>query len=151
VTDDGGTRAGLAALKDMTSQLIGRFCSAAEAATRAVWGGGRLSRYTADVVVPVATLAEISVLKGIAVLYVMAPRENEPDSVRQREVIAELVAVLAERAPDELEGHFAADWHAASDDAARLRVVVDQVAALTDMRALAWHSRLCHPPHHRAP
>jgi dGTPase len=151
VGEDGATRAGLAALKDMTSQLIGRFCSAAEAATREEWGGGRLTRYSADVVVPAATLAEISVLKGIAVLYVMAPRENEPDSVRQREVIAELVAVLADRGADELEGHFAADWHEASDDAARLRVVVDQVAALTDLRALAWHTRLCHPPHHRAP
>ena len=87
---------------------------------------------------------------GVAVLYVMAPRENEPLSVHQREVIADLVDVLARRAPDELESHFAADWRAAPDDAARLRVVIDQVASLTDLSAIAWHKRLLHPPHHRA-
>jgi dGTPase len=35
-----------------------------------------------------------------------------------------------------------ADFDAASDDAARLRVVVDQVASLTDASALVWHARL---------
>lgn len=144
-----GSRGALAALKDMTSQLIGRFCAAAEAATREQGGGGRLTRYEADVVVPTATLAEIAVLKGVAVLYVMAPRENEPSSVRQREVVAELVDALLDRAPDELESPFAADWREAGDDAGRLRAVVDQVASLTDMRAMRWHSRLCGPPHHQ--
>jgi len=33
-------------------------------------------------------------------------------------------------------------FDAATDDAARLRVVVDQVASLTDTSALAWHQRL---------
>lgn len=150
VPDYDGSRAGLAALKDMTSQLIGRFCAAAEAATRLEWGGARLTRYAGDVVVPRRTSAEIVVLKGIAVLYVMAPRENGPMSVRQRELIAELVTVLADRAPADLEAHFAADWHGAADDGARLRVVVDQVAALTDLSAMDWHRRLCRPPHHRA-
>jgi dGTPase len=150
VTDYDGTRGGLAALKDMTSQLIGRFCAAAEAATRETWGGGRLTRYAADVVVPTTTQAEIAVLKGVAVLYVMAPRENEPLSVHQREIIADLVDVLVRRSPDELESHFAADWRGAADDAMRLRVVIDQVASLTDLSAIAWHKRLLHPPHHRA-
>jgi dGTPase len=31
----------------------------------------------------------------------------------------------------------------AASDAARLRVVVDQVASLTDTSALAWHAKLC--------
>ena len=145
-----GSRGALAALKDMTSQLIGRFCAAAEAATREAWGGGRLTRYAADVVVPAATLAEISMLKGVAVMYVMAPRESAPSSVRQREVVAELVEVLVDRAPVDLEPPFAADWREAPDDAARFRVVVDQVASLTDLSAIAWHTRLCRPPQHRA-
>ena len=34
-------------------------------------------------------------------------------------------------------------WKDAPDDAARLRVVIDQVASLTDPVAVAWHSRLC--------
>lgn len=145
-----GTRAGLAALKDMTSQLIGRFCLAAEEATRATHGGGRLTRYAADVVVPSVTLAEISALKGVAALYVMAPREGEPLYGYQREMVADLVEVLTDRAPDALEAHFAADWSHAADDAARFRVVVDQVASLTDLSAIAWHARLCRPAHHRA-
>ncbi|MDQ6740782.1 MAG: hypothetical protein M3021_10595, partial [Actinomycetota bacterium] len=33
-------------------------------------------------------------------------------------------------------------WREASDDGARLRVVVDQVASLTDVSALALHERL---------
>jgi dGTPase len=37
---------------------------------------------------------------------------------------------------------FLADWHAAADDAARLRVVIDQVASLTDASAIGWHRRL---------
>jgi dGTPase len=61
---------------------------------------------------------------------------------RQRAVLAELVAALVERAPAHLEVPFAADWAAAPDDFARLRVVVDQVASLTDVSAGAWHARL---------
>ncbi len=146
-----GTRAGQAALKDMTSQLIGRFCGAAESATRAQWGGGPLTRYAADVVVPTGTVAEISTLKGVAALYVMAPREGEPLYQNQREMLTDLVELLADRGASALEEQFASDWHAAGTDAARLRVVVDQVASLTDLSAMSWHARLCRPPHHRAP
>jgi dGTPase len=86
------------------------------------------------------------VLKGLAVAYVMAPRELEPLYQRQREILADLVHVLSERAPLALEPPFAADWKAAADDAARLRVVIDQVASLTDVSAAAWHARLAPPP-----
>jgi dGTPase len=148
VTGFDGSRRALAALKDMTSQLIGRFAGAAIAATRAEHGPGRLTRYGATLVVPEATLAEILVLKGLAATYVMAPRESEPLYRRQRELVADLVTVLSERAPVSLEAPFAADWAAAVDDAARLRVVVDQVASLTDVSAAEWHARLVHPPRH---
>jgi dGTPase len=137
-----GRRQGLAALKDMTSQLIGRFCGAAIDATREHYGAGPLTRYAARLVVPRETLAEILVLKGLAVAYVMAPREAEPLYRRQREVIEDLVHVVADRAPAALEPAFAADWHQAADDDARLRVVVDQVASLTDVSAAEWHVRM---------
>ncbi len=147
VTGFDGSRAGLAALKDMTSQLIGRFCGAAERATRAEYGQGRLTRYSARLVVPAQALAEITVLKGLAATYVMAPRAAEPLYVYQREIVLDLVAVLSERAPVALEPAFAADWVVAGDDDARLRVVVDQVASLTDASAAAWHARLVSPRH----
>lgn len=138
---DGG-RTGLAALKDMTSQLIGRFCGAVERATRSVAGPGRLTRYAADVTVPRATQVEIAVLKGLAAVFVMTAEDRQPTYSRQRDVVHELVRALLDRAPGVLEPAYADDWRTASDDAARLRVVVDQVAALTDASALAWHRRL---------
>lgn len=137
-----GSRGALALLKDLTSDLIGRFCGAAIEATRAAYGPGALARYAAHLQVPPSTVAEIAVLKGLAVTYVMAPREAEPLHRRQREMVADLVTVLADRAPDVLEPPFAADWRAAADDAGRLRVVVDQVASLTDVSAAEWHVRL---------
>lgn len=138
MTDFDGSRRSLAALKNITSDLIGRFARAAEHATHEVYGSHRLARYEADLVVPIETRAEILVLKGLAVAYVMAPREQEPVYLEQREVIHTLVSLLADRAPDALEIPFALDWREAGDDAARLRAVIDQVASLTDVSAWTW-------------
>jgi dGTPase len=52
------------------------------------------------------------------------------------------VAALLARGEDGLEPSLRGDWREAADDAARLRVVVDQVASLTDVSALSWHGRL---------
>ena len=138
-----GSRTALAALKNLTSSLIGRFCADATAATRAGFGGGPLTRYAADLVVPRETALEIAVLKGIAAHLVMRAEDRRGLLDRQREVVAALVAALSERAPESLDPTFRADHLAASDDAGRLRVVIDQVASLTDASALAWHRRLC--------
>ncbi|HEX5996074.1 MAG TPA: deoxyguanosinetriphosphate triphosphohydrolase [Jiangellales bacterium] len=141
-----GTRATLAALKDLTSQLIGRFCDAAESATHAAYGPGPLTRYHADLLVPRETRIEIAVLKGLAAVYVMTARDREAVYVQQRELLFELVDILRERAPDVLEPAFQADWKAANGDDARLRVLVDQVASLTDASAHEWHRRLTGMP-----
>lgn len=138
----------MAALKDCTSQLIGRFCLAAIESTRDRFGVGPLSRYAADLVVPAATREEIMLLKGIAVYYVMAPRETTHTHVAQIQVLADLVAVLLERRGKDLQPpfdtHFAqAADHPLSKAAGQLRAVIDQVASLTDISAHQWHSRLC--------
>ncbi|QLQ10239.1 MAG: deoxyguanosinetriphosphate triphosphohydrolase [Nocardioidaceae bacterium] len=137
-----GSRRAQAALKDLTSDLIGRFCSAAESATHARHGGGPLVRYAADLVVPDVTFAEITVLKGIAAHYVMRADDRLPILIRQRELITELVAMLQLRGPDELEPAFRLDYDRARTDAAQLRVLIDQVASLTDASAVSWHQRL---------
>jgi dGTPase len=137
-----GSRRSLASLKNLTSDLIGRFCGAVQAATFAA-GPGPFVRYAADLVVPEETRLEIAVLKGIAAHYVMQADDRLATLERQRQLVGELVTVLVDRAPDALDRPFADDWRAAADDAARLRVVVDQVASLTDASAVAWHSRLC--------
>ncbi|HET7278993.1 MAG TPA: deoxyguanosinetriphosphate triphosphohydrolase, partial [Dermatophilaceae bacterium] len=74
--------------------------------------------------------------------YVMRADDRVALMSRQRELMAELVAGLAARGPDALDPLFADDWRAAPDDAARLRVVVDQVASLTDASAAARHAGL---------
>jgi dGTPase len=137
-----GSHAALAALKRFTSVLTGRFVAAAVAATRASFGERPLRRYDADLVVPRETRAQCALLKGIALRYVMRRRGIEPWYTRQREILTELVASLLDRAPDGLDPVFAPMWKAAPDDAARLRVVIDQVASLTDPAAIAWHREL---------
>jgi dGTPase len=128
-------------LKSLTSSLIGRFCTATQAATHTVHGAGPLSRYGADLVVPSEVVAEISVLKGIAAHFVMRRDDRVSLLLEQRATLTELVRLLSDR-PDAMEPLFAEQHAQAGDDAARLRVVVDQVASLTDPSANAWLARL---------
>ena len=82
-------------------------------------------------------------LKGIAAHYVMQAEDRvAADGAPARAGHGPGRHRLAHRGPDELQRAFADDWHAAADDAARLRVVIDQVASLTDASAVAWHERL---------
>jgi len=138
-----GSRRDLAALKNLTSDLIGRFCRAATEATHEQFGSEPLVRYAADLVVPHGTLLEITVLKGVAAHLVMRAEDRVGLLARQQEVVKELVEALVGSGPKVLEPRFRADLAEARDDAAALRVVVDQVASLTDASALAWHARLC--------
>ncbi|MFF5665187.1 deoxyguanosinetriphosphate triphosphohydrolase [Streptomyces griseofuscus] len=137
-----GTAVAQARLKDATSQLIGRFCLAAEGATRAAYGTGRLTRYDARLVVPRQTRMECAVLKAVADRYVMQRAEQERLRADQRVIVAELAEALTARAPDGLDPQFRALFDGASDDHARKRVIVDQIASLTDASALSLHARL---------
>ncbi|MGY6018528.1 deoxyguanosinetriphosphate triphosphohydrolase [Streptomyces spinosirectus] len=141
-----GSAVAQARLKDATSQLIGRFCLAAEAATRARYGSGRLSRYDAELVVPHETRLECAVLKAVADRYVMQRAEQERLRADQRIVVAELAEALTLRAPDGLDPQFRALFDQAGDDRARKRVVVDQIASLTDASARSLHARLTGHP-----
>jgi dGTPase len=131
----------MVALKRMTSELIGRLCGAVTGATRELVGDRGLRRYDGDLVVPPSTRAECAVLKAIADRYVMRRETTVRAQVRQREQLTELCAALARTAPDSLEPWLRSAYDDAPDDSARLRVVVDQVASLTDTSALAWHTR----------
>jgi dGTPase len=137
-----GSMTSMVALKRMTSELIGRLCGAA---TRATWddaGGTPLRRYGGDLVVPADARAECAVLKSVAAHYVMNRPETVAIQSRQREQLSELLHLIAVGAPGTLEPWLREAFDAATDDAGRLRVVVDQVASLTDTSALAWHERL---------
>jgi dGTPase len=131
--------AGQLALKRLTSGLVGRFVVAATDATRAVHGDGALIRYGADLVVPASVAAEVALLKAVALRFVMRDPARLAMQARQRELLTELAEALLAKAPDALDPVFAVAWAEAPDDAARLRVVVDQVALLTDQQAIARH------------
>ena len=130
------------ALKWATSTMTGRFIAAAVNATQARYGPDPVRRYDADLIVPRQVRAQCALLKGMALRYVLRRRGAEPGYQRQREVITELVHALTLRAPHGLDPVFAPLWTAAGNDAQRLRVVVDQVASLTDPAAVAWHQHL---------
>jgi dGTPase len=138
---DGSHRA-LAGLKNLTSELIGRFCQAAERATREAHGRGPLRRYAADLMVPWAARLECAVLKAVADRYVMRRAAVARLQARQRELVAELVEALLARGPDVLDPVFRPAGEHAPDEAGWLRVIVDQVASLTDTSAIDWHRRL---------
>ena len=137
-----GSRLDQGKLKNLTSQLIGRFAGAAVAATRELGGEGSLIRFTANMVIPREIQAEIAVLKGIVAAFVMSRNTRQPIYSQQREVLTDLADALLERGEAALDPGFAADWRDSVTDAACKRAVVDQVASLTDQSAMTWYERL---------
>jgi dGTPase len=173
----------VAALKNLTSELIGRFCIAAQEATIAIAAqqatiavprepasarepalvhsdrparpvnpvrlistiGRPLTRYAAGLIVPRRQRLECALLKGITAHYVMARAGVAQVQARERELLTELAHAIEHGAPQTLDPLLRPAWDAAGTDAARRRVVVDQVASLTDTSAIAWHHRLCAP------
>jgi dGTPase len=186
---DGGPDT-VAALKNLTSELIGRFCVAAQQATLAAARessphpatatpapaapaashpvpapsapapalpelanpfshtspiGHSFTRYAADLVVPRRQRLECALLKAITARYVMNRAGVVAAQARERELLTELAHAIERGAPKTLDPLLRPSWDAAGTDAARRRVVVDQVASLTDTSAIAWHHRLCAP------
>jgi dGTPase len=137
-----GSHRSLARLKDSTSQLIGRFVLAAEMQTREIHGTGKLSRYGANLEVPREQIVEVDFLKAVAGHYLINAGHSQERYAKQQVIITELVEMLYASAPRELDSFFKKPWDEAANDSARLRVVIDQIAALTDPGAYALHARL---------
>lgn len=140
--DYDGTHRSLARLKDSTSQLIGRFVLAAELKTRKVHGDGPLLRYTADLVIPREQQVEVDFLKSIAGHYLINAAASQERYAKQQVVIKELVEMLHKHAATNLDSIFAKDWQASTNETERMRIVIDQIASLTDPGAYALHARL---------
>lgn len=131
-------RAGLAdlvSLKALTSELVSRYVTAAVTTTRNHYPGvPGLGRFSADLVLPEEVVAEVTLLKSLAVLYVMDEKKHLSNQNRQRDRIYRVADYLGAGAPGTLDPLYRAWWVGAETDADRLRVVVDQVASLTESR-----------------
>jgi dGTPase len=145
VADYDGTFDAQVALKRMTSVLTGRFVASAVGATQSHYGTDSVRRYQADLIVPRTVRDQCALLKGMALRYVMRSRAAEEWYERQRTILVELVDVLG-RTPEALDPVFRPLFESAQSDAAALRVVIDQVASLTDHAAVAWHRTLVAAP-----
>ena len=61
---------------------------------------------------------------------------------RQKSVIADLVEAVLSQAPQSLESFFLQEWQRATNHEEKLRVVIDQIASLTDVGAYNLHRKL---------
>jgi dGTPase len=136
-----GSRTHLAGLKNLTSALINRFCLAVKPSL-ARESTAPPVRYAASLEVPPEIAAEIAVLKGVAAHLVMKADDRISVLTWQRQLITELVEALWDASPAAFDAVFRADLRAATHEGERLRVVVDQVASLTDVSAVDRHRAL---------
>jgi dGTPase len=130
-----------AQLKNLTSDLIGSFVSRTTEAILENASRSSLTRYRAGVIVPSKVRSEIAVLKGIVAASVMTHNSRQPLYERQRVILTELADALLSK-PERLDAISRQAWDQASSDAAKRRVIVDQVASLTDPTAIALHAEL---------
>lgn len=129
-------------LKNLTSELIGRFVSATIAAVIDTSSVESMARYGSALVVPNAIAAEIAVLKGIVSAFLMTIESRQPYYEWQRGLLTELAEAVLASNGENLDAYCTSAWNQASDEAQQRRVVVDQVASLTDQSAITLHHRL---------
>lgn len=127
-----GSHSAMARLKDLTSQLIGRFAHGAELATRAKYGDAPLNRYAANLVVPQNERIEVALLKAISAHYIFRAQSSLDRYERERSLIQRLFSALSDSAPKYLDRSFQLSWQEAASDHEKVRVIVDQIASLTD-------------------
>jgi dGTPase len=134
--------AGLGTLKNLTSSFIGSLVSRTVDAIVDASPVESLARFGSVLAVPVDVQAEISVLKGIVSAYLMSTEARRPFYEWQRGLLTELADALLSSNGANLDSYSAQAWSLASNDVEKHRVIVDQIACLTDQSALTLHHRL---------
>ena len=129
-------------LKNLTSSVIGSFVSRTTEATFQANADSLFARYAGDVVVPIEVEAEIAIFKGLASYFLMSLDERVGYYEDQRTLLKELADVLLASNGEYLDGYSLEAWNKAKSDTEKHRVVVDQIAVLTDAAALKMHEAL---------
>jgi dGTPase len=62
---------------------------------------------------------------------------------RQRQLISDLVGVVSADPEQHLDSIHIDLWKTAANSKAQKRVVIDQIASLTDVSLAQWHQNLC--------
>ena len=78
--------------------------------------------------------AEVATLKTVALRYIFSNRSHRTKQDRQRERIHRVGTLLLNTSPGDLDPFFVPRWESAHTDAERMRVVVDQIASMTEGR-----------------
>jgi dGTPase len=134
--------AGLGTLKNLTSALIGSLVSRTVDAIIDASPAESLARFGALLLIPADVQAEISVLKGIVSAFLMSTEARRPFYEWQRGLLTELADALLASNGANLDAYSSEAWQRATNDAAKHRVIIDQIACLTDQSALTLHHRL---------
>lgn len=132
----------LGGLKNLASDLIGRFVSQTIQAISDTSPAESMARYGAKIEVPSNVRAEIAVLKGIVSAFLMSHESRRPIYEWQRELLAELADAILASNGQNLDVYCTSAWGKAKSEIEQRRVVVDQVASLTDQSAITLHNRL---------
>jgi dGTPase len=142
LTSHSGEMSDQATLKNLTSALIGSFVRRTTDQTELANASEHLVRYQGALVVPSEVRAEIAVLKGIVSAYLMTDSKRQPYYQWQRAILTELADALLSANGKHLDTYCSSAWQKASTDEQKHRVIVDQVASLTDVSALSLHHEL---------
>jgi dGTPase len=134
--------ADLGTLKNLTSALIGSLVSRTVDAIIDASPLESIARFGTILVIPFEVQAEISVLKGIVAAFLMSSESRRPFYEWQRGLLTELADALLAANGENLDSFSSQAWAGAMDDVQKHRVIVDQIACLTDQSALTLHHRL---------
>jgi dGTPase len=129
----------LATLKNLSSSLIGSFVLASTDRTLESAHATEVTRYQSQLLVPIEVKAQISVLKGLVSAFLMSIDSRKGFYEYQRAILSELSDALLAANGKHLDSYGSWAWSRAVDEVDQRRVIVDQVACLTDQSAIKLH------------
>ena len=123
-----------AALKAMTSELVGRYVGSTIESTKKTHAGIDVGRMHGDLIIPETAASEVKLLKTLAVLYVMDDPGHLARQNRQRDRIFRVFDYLVLGAPGSLDPMYRQWFIEADSESEQIRVIVDQIASMTESR-----------------